>query len=327
AGLRSTNIVLIDPAKPTDRPAKPSVPICLIAGVFGGLLLGVGSGLFAENMDDTINTADDVERITMLPSLGMIPMWKEARKLPAKSRAVAPSRHGGIFVISQSRSQPAEAFRAVRTAISQSIRSGVTTVILMTSALPGEGKTTVGLNCAAAFAQQGSRVLLVEADLRRPRLASQLGLSGAKGLTSLIKGESCPELPIKLSDIPYLSVVPAGPLPTYPAELLGSNRMKELVNQWRGEYDYIVFDTPPVLSVTDAVVLTSSCDCAVLVAKARTTQKQALSRARDLFRNARTRVLGVILNGLDSDSPDYAAYYGYKNNLELGDGYYKPISR
>jgi polysaccharide biosynthesis transport protein len=328
AGFHSTNIVVIDPARPADRPAQPIVPLYLGAGLFGGLLLGVGSGFLAENLDDTINTSDDVERILMLPSLGMIPTWKRHASLPApKTTRSLAIRETGVFVVSQSHSHPAEAFRAVRTAISQSIRSGVPTVILMTSPLPGEGKTTVTLNCAAAFAQQGSRVLLVEADLRRPKLCTQLNLRTTSGLTTLLGGDPCLELPIKLPGLPCLSVIPAGPLPNYPAELMGSERMKTLIDKWRLDYDFIFFDTPPVLAVTDAVVLAGVCDLIVLIAKSRSTQKLSLVRARSLFLNTKPRMLGVIVNGLDANSSDYSSYYGYESNSKEGAGYYKPVAK
>jgi capsular exopolysaccharide synthesis family protein len=328
AGLRSSNIIIVDPARATYRPARPIVPLNLAVGLFGGLLMGVVFAFVAENMDDCVNTADDAERIAMVPSLGMIPRWKRRANLQsAKHSSSLEIRETGMLVVSQSRSQPAEAFRAIRTSIIQSIRPGVSTVILVTSPLPCEGKTTVALNCAAAFAQQRARVLLVEADLRRPKLRAQLNLTVSKGLTSMISGEQCADLPVKLPGLPYLSVVPAGMLAAFPAELLASEGMSALIKKWRGEYDYIIFDTPPVMAVTDAVVLAAYCDVVVLVAKSRTTTKQSLQRARTLFLRSQSRVLGVIVNCFDPNSPDYASYYGYDSKSEAASGYFTPVAQ
>ncbi len=329
AGLRSTNIVIVDPARPSDRPARPIVVLNLAVGLLGGLLLGIGSAFLAENIDDSVVTADDAESISMLPSMGMIPQWKHhhSRRRGAKPASLSPTKSTGLMVVSESRSHAAEAFRAVRTSIVQSIRRGVTTVLVVTSPLPGEGKTTVSLNCAATLAQQGSRVLLVEADLRRPKFCARLNLATTNGLTTLLGGSPCAELPVKLPALPNLAVIPAGPQPTYPTELLGSDRMRELIAEWRKEYDYVIFDTPPVLAVTDAVALAAICDLVLLVVRSRITKKQALARARVLFLRGRARVLGVVVNGFDTHSADYANYYGYKDNSELAESYYSPAPR
>ena len=139
----------------------------------------------------------------------------------------------------------------------------------------------------------------------------------------MISGEECLDLPVRLPSMPKLAVIPAGPRSTYPAELLGTPRMAELMNQWRAEYDFVVIDTPPVLSVTDAVVLAPLCDAVILVARSRVTKRQSLHRARSLFLRTRTRVAGVVVNGFVTDSPDYGAYYGFENNSSVGQGYFE----
>jgi capsular exopolysaccharide synthesis family protein len=218
----------------------------------------------------------------------------------------------------------AEAYRIVRTSILQATRRGASNVLLVTSPLPEEGKTTLALNCAAALAQQDQRVLLVEADMRRSNLESKLNLKGSAGLSSLIKGEVPSGAPFKFSSVPNLSLIPAGPRPSNPAELLGSQRMAELIQQWRSNYDFIILDTPPVLSVTDAAVVSAYCDAVVLVVRSGVTRKQSLVRVRDLFMRSRKRIAGVVVNGFDLKSVHHYLYLGYKSNGKTKRGYYSP---
>jgi len=328
AGLRTSNIVVVDEALPSDRPARPIVLLNLGLGMMAGLLCGVGAGFIAENIDDTINTSDDTEDVASLQTLGVVPTWKlPDSKRVSKTSLRTGSRDSGICVISHSRSQPAEVFRAIRTAILNSTRRGVSTSIMVTSASPGEGKSTVSLNCAAAFAQQGARVLLVEADMRRPVLKNLLKLDASSGLSSIVRGESCPELPIKLPYLPKLSVIPAGPETSFPADLLGSERMKELIVGWSAEYDYVFFDSPPALTVTDAVVLASHIDLVVLVARSKVTRRQSLLRVCNLLGRTHPRILGVVLNGCDASSKDFGEYYGYNSHHKLNAGYYESLPK
>jgi capsular exopolysaccharide synthesis family protein len=326
AGLRSTNIVTVDPARPSDRPAKPRVALVLAIAMFGGLLFGVTGAFVVENCDDTVTTPDDAEQITLVPALGAIPLWK-FRKLPEPSTtsirpaSSVPSRAMAL-VLSNPQSQIAEAYRIVRTSILQASRRGASNVFLVTSALPGEGKTTTALNCAAALAQQDQRVLLVEADMRRPVLERKLNFNGQGGLSSLIPAGPSSTVPVKFPSLPTLSVLAAGPRPSNPAELLGSPRMGELVQEWRSNYDFIILDTPPVLSVTDAVVVSAHCDGVILVVRSGVTTKQSLIRVRDLFLRSRKRIAGVVMNAFDLKSVDHYLYLGYKSNPKDERGYY-----
>ena len=192
AGLRSTNIVTVDPARTSDRPAKPSVALDLAIALFGGLLFGVTGAFVVENCDDTVTTPDDAEQITLVPALGSIPLWKFRKLPPPPTKSIRPvpqcPPRAMAVVLSNPQSQIAEAYRIVRTSILQAGRRGASNVFLVTSALPGEGKTTTALNCAAALAQQDQRVLLVEADMRRSNLEGKLNFDGQGGLSSLIRG-------------------------------------------------------------------------------------------------------------------------------------------
>jgi len=324
AGLRSTNVVPLDSGMPSDRPALPNIPLNLAIGLSAGLMIGFAGIFVLENMDDTVSTPDDAEQITMVPSLGIIPRWKRPRKFRmARASTGLAIRERKLLVVSKPSSQAAEAYRAIRTSLMEVTRRGQSNVLLFTSPLPEEGKTTTSLNCAAAFAQQGSRVLFVEADMRRPKVCTLLNLNVSDGLTSLISGEQGLDIPVKVPSIPKLSIIPAGPRSTYPAELLGTPSMVDLVAQWRTEYEFIIIDTPPVLSVTDAVVLAPLCDAVILVALSRVTKRQSLHRARNLFLRTRSRVAGVILNAFDMDSPAYGAYYGFENDSKQGQGYFE----
>jgi len=325
ASLRSSNIVVVDPARPSDKPARPILLLNLGLGLFGGLLFGLAGALVVENLDQTISSPEEAEAVSQVPSLGYVPRWKRliADKNPPKSnKMLAPGAR--VLILGQPHCQAAEAYRSLRTTIMQSMRKGQCNVLLITSAFPGEGKTTTSINCAAAFAQQGSRVLLIEADLRRPKLCSQLNLIGTTGLSTVVSGGSSVGLPLQMPGLENLSIIPAGPRCGYPAELLGSATAMALIAHWRSEYDYIFIDAPPVLSVTDAAVLAPYCDGVILIVRSGITTKNSLTRAGEMFRRTHTRVVGTVLNAFDVDSADYHHYFGYSPTKEDGNGYYVP---
>jgi capsular exopolysaccharide synthesis family protein len=211
------------------------------------------------------------------------------------------------------KSEAAEAYRALRTSILLSSFGAPPKVILVTSAMPQEGKTTISSNSALVLAQSGSRVLLVDADLRRPSLERLFGIKSSIGLSTLISGAcKSEEAILPCPSAPSLWILPAGPIPPQPSELLGSSVMKDLIIRWRGEFDHIVIDTPPCLSVTDAVLLSPAADRVILVARSRRTTRPALRRACDLLLQVNARVMGIVLNALDSRSGD--AYYTYHSS-------------
>ena len=325
AGLHSTNIITVDPARPSDRPAKPSFPINLAAGLLAGLVVGVAGAFVVENCDESITTPDQAEQLSMVPALGLVPRSKLlSGKAKLRNLKGRPGSNPRVLVAYQPHSQVAEAYRALRTSILQMTRESQNNVLLFTSALPEDGKTTTSLNCAVALAQQGTSVLLVEADMRRPTLSSHLGLNGSEGLSSLIDSGISEGLPMSMSSVPNLSVIPAGPKPLYPVELLGSPRMAELVHKWRSEYNYVLIDAPPVLSVTDAVVLSPYCDAVILVVRSGVTRKQSLLRVRDLFMRSQTRIAGVVINAFNLKSADHYHYFGYEPTSGSRRGYYIP---
>jgi len=219
-------------------------------------------------------------------------------------------------------SQMAESYRALRTSLLLSSSGAPPKIILVTSALPQEGKTTTSINCAIVLAQKGVRVLLIDADLRRPGVHKTLGMGPRSGLSNVLTGSATLQQTITRSPlVPSLFVLPSGTPPPNPAELLASSNMKDALAELRDQYDHIVIDTPPTLSVTDAVVLSTKADAVVLVIRSGVTTKGALRRSRDILMQVNAKVTGVLLNAVDLNSPDYYYYYEYQG--KYGSRYYQ----
>jgi len=318
AGLRSTNLVVVDPARSSARPVRPSYPINLGLGLGVGLLGGIGLAFAREGFDSTLRTPEQVEAVAGLPAVGIIPELTtgRARRRPANLPKF------DCNILDSPDSQLAESYRAVRTALLFSNGDIPPKVILVTSALPQEGKTTVSLNSAIALAYQGAKVLLIDADLRRPEVHACLGVPAEPGLGELLAGEA--ELPAQAPacpQVPNLFVLPAGRRRLRPAEALGSVRMRDLLNSCRSRFDFVVIDTPPVLAVTDAVVLSKSADGVLLVVRSAQTSEQSLLRARDLLLRVNARIAGVLVNRANLNSCDYYDWYGYLGD-KFGERYY-----
>ena len=210
-------------------------------------------------------------------------------------------------------SQMAESYRALRTSLLLSNLGAPPKVIMVTSARPQEGKTTTSINTAIVLAQKGVRVLLMDADLRRPSIHKTLGMGPRSGLSNVLTGSATLQQTITTSPIlPNLFIMPAGTPPPNPAELLASSNMRDLLAELRQQFDHIVIDTPPTLSVTDAVVLSPRADATILVIRSGQTTKQALRRSRDILMQVNAHVAGVLLNAVDLTSPDYYYYYEYQ---------------
>src|ERR1700733_3157101 len=318
AGLRSSNIRIVDVARVPTSPSAPNIPRNVVLGLALGLLGGVGLAFVLDSFDNTVRTPEEAQIISGLPSLGVIPL---SAKLIAKNRESHPrlslssrlsESAGSLALVSfaRPRSELAESYRALRTSILLASLGAPPKVILVTSALPQEGKTTTSINSAIVLAQRGGRVLLVDADLRRPGIHKALGLRNTLGLSTLMTGGDNSEDAIVSTDIPNLFVLPAGPPPPQPAELLGSTLMRDYLARMRGEFDHIVIDTPPALSVTDAVLLSVEADSVILVIRSGQTTKAALRRVRDLLSHVNARITGVVVNAFDLRSGS-SYYYRY----------------
>ena len=324
AGLRSNNFRIVDVARVPTAPSEPNIPRNLAFALALGLTTGIGLAFVLEGMDNTVRTPDQAQMISGLPSLGMIPLGSRTRaEFPNIKRMALASSREAVELVTQERpkSQMAESYRALRTSLLLTSLGGPPKVILITSALPEEGKTTTSINSAIVLAQRGTRVLLIDADLRRPSIHKTLGMGPRAGLSNLLTGSATMQQTIVRSSIlPNLFILPAGTPPPNPAELLASSNMKEVLDQLREQYDHIVIDTPPTLSVTDAVIMSTRADRVVLVIRSGQTTKQALRRARDTLMQVNARVCGVLMNAVNLSSPDYYYYHEYRG--KYGHGYY-----
>lgn len=323
AGLRSNNFRIVDAARKPTVPAEPNIPRNLTFALALGLTAGIGLAFVMEALDNTVRTPEQAQAISALPSLGMIPLGSLLGEIGAPRLTVATSKEA-VELVTQSRpqSQMAESYRALRTSLLLTSLGAPPKVILITSALPQEGKTTTSLNTAIVLAQKGSRVLLIDADLRRPSVHKALGMGPRTGLSNVLTGSAqLHQAIVRSTLIPTLYILTAGTPPPNPAELLASSNMRDVLQELREQYDHIVIDTPPTLSVTDAVVMSTTADSVVLVIRSGQTTRQALRRARDLLVRVNARIAGVLLNAADLKSADYYYYYEYRG--KYGDRYYK----
>jgi succinoglycan biosynthesis transport protein ExoP len=315
AGLKSSNINIVDQASVPVEPIEPRIPLNIALGCMGGLLFGLALAFVVENVDSSIRTPEDIESYCSLPSLGIIPSVAVARPDRTSEKSLVTTGRPQLILpvtMEHRNSGSAEAFRALRTSLLLSSPGAPPQVILVTSAMMQEGKSFTSLNLAAVLSQTGQKVLLVDSDMRRPAINKYLGVSTNRGLSACLAGtEESAAMIMQIEEIPGLHIMPAGHMPPYPSEMLASEAMPQLVRGWREQFRYIVIDTPPVLAVTDAVVCARVADAVVLVARSEKTGRQSLVRARDLLKKARANIAGVVVNDLSFDSVEYRQYYGY----------------
>jgi polysaccharide biosynthesis transport protein len=321
AGLRSSNIRVVDPALTPTTPARPQKARNILLSFLVGLVGGVGLALFREYLDNTVKSPDDIESLTGLPSLAVVPslpgLNANQSRFSRLAREAAPQSASGprveLLSYVQPKSQISEAFRALRTSLLLSQADHPPQVILVTSALPREGKTTAAVNLAVTLAQLGDRTLLMDSDLRKPGIRRALNLTIGKevGLSSYLAGVSTlDEVTIPHPTINNLVALTTGPVPPSPADLLSSHRMREAIVELRHRFKFIVIDSPPVMAATDPVILSALTDGVLLVVRSGETPKEAFTRTRDLLAAVKCRLLGVVLNAVDSSAPDY--YYSYR---------------
>ena len=305
AGLHSTDIRRIDPADAPDFPSSPRKSENLMMGLLSGLGFGLFLAFVIEALDTNIKSISDIEDRLGLPMLGVVPEVDAKQLSPETFVAEATSAFPGAW------SRLAEAYRSLRTTILLSRAGAPPKVILVSSAKPSEGKTSVTTLESIVFALNGARVLLVDSDLRRPSVHLRFRIANKIGLTSVLTGKSSlEEAIVTIPGVPLLHILPAGPVAPMPAELLGSQQMQMLIQGLRSSYDFILIDTPPVLTVTDAAVLVSVSDGVVLVLRYGQASKNVVARASEILLRSGAHLLGVVLNAVDLQSSDYAEYYG-----------------
>jgi succinoglycan biosynthesis transport protein ExoP len=289
-----------------------------------GLGLGLALTLLFEHLDNTLKTPEDVKQHLGLPFLGVVPDVG-ARSVSGGGPKPSP------LILKNPKSAVAEAYRVLRTNLIFSSAESSGRVIVVTSANPGEGKTTTTVNVAASLAQTGARVLAVEADLRRPSMSQHFSVPKTPGLTDLIVGKAEATTAIHSTRYKGLMVLPCGYVPPNPAELLGSARMKDILRALRSHYDWVLIDTPPVLAMADTPVLCPIVDGVIMVVAAESSGRPAVQRAIDQIASVNGKIIGVILNRVDLERNAYyyGQYYGeyYRSYYAEGASRYGPASR
>ena len=318
---KPNNISIVDYAIAPDGPIGPNRARTVFIAIFLSLGLGVGLALLLEYLDDTVHSTDEVERLLHLPALAVIPsaFGNGRRRLLAGPGALQkrngnPSDNPELLMNVDSRSPLAESYRHLRTSVLLSTAGRAPRSLLVTSSLPGEGKTTTAVNTAVSLAQTGATVVIIDADMRRPRLRSIFGLSDRAGLSSILSSEM-PEAEVlamvSKEEGTGLHVLTAGPIPPNPAELLGSDQMRRLLVTLQSQFNHVVVDSPPVSSFTDGVLISSMVDGVLLVVHGGKSSRHVVKRSRQLLQDVGAKIFGVVLNNVNLQSHDYYYYQRY----------------
>lgn len=311
------NIKFEDYAIPDDRPVSPRRVSTVLAALFLSTLFGMGLALFLEYLDDTISSTDEVESYLQLPALAAIPTLESLPKrklllVGANGLAAEDRAKSELLIHADSRSSLAEAYRQLRTSILLSTAGHSPKSLLVTSSLPSEGKTTTATNTSISLAQTGARVLIIDADMRRPRVHSVFGIQNSSGLSSILSSELNEQDvldAIQYDERTKVSVMTSGPIPPNPAELVGSEQMTRLLKLLEKHFDHVVVDSPPITSFTDGVLIASVVDGVILVVHSGHSSRQVVRRARQLVQDVGAKIFGVVLNNVDLKSQENYYYY------------------
>lgn len=320
AEVRASNVSIIDVAEAPGRPSWPRKQLSLLIAAFVGLMGGLGLAFFFEYLDNTLKNPEEAERYLRLPSLAVVP---DFLSLPKARRNGKQRMSRQEFILNSKLCVPSkkvalsgpplsvvtEAYRKLRTSIFLSRPGEPPKTILFTSGTNGEGKTTTVANTAIMFAQSGLRVLVIDADLHRASCHKALKVRNGRGLTDFLTGQEALERVIKPTSISNLFVLSCGSTPPNPTELIGSKKMHETLMLLKDSYDYILIDSPPVMPVSDAVILSTMVEGVVLVVKGQETRKHLVKVAVSRLGNGHGKLLGFVLNRVDIRSADYAEYY------------------
>ena len=310
---KESSVEIVDPAIPGLRPVKPAKMLNITLGAIAGLLLGVGLAFFIEYLDTSVKTIDDVEQALQAPVLGVIP------------------QNVGTLMNEGPESPHAEAYRVLRTNVLFSRKDPGLRTMTVVSGGAGEGKSTTIFNLATIFAQQGSRVLIVDSDLRRPSLHKLMNVANNVGLTNYLLKQNKLEEVIQTTSLPSMDFLPSGKLPSSSMGILNSAAMRAFIEEAKSRYDFVFFDSPPIMGVSDASILASEVDMAILVVQYRKYPQQMTLRAKQMVEKVGGKLLGVVLNNINISQDSYYYYYsGYyydyysKSDDSRPDGEKKP---
>lgn len=337
-----SNVAVIDPGRMPDKPFKPKTNRDLALAIVLGLTLGVGLALLMENLDDSIKSLDDLERACSLPSLGAVPllgsngrlslsrrkkseetgMWRYLPRVQRGDQSNVETADRDLMVYKHPKSHITEAIRHVHTSLMLSASGRPPLAIMLTSANPSEGKTLLCANLAQAYALSDRRVVLIDCDLRKPRLHQVFQLDSQPGLSNYLTGGATLEEILRPTVIPNLTLISAGARPPSPANLLNSDNFKELLTQLRQQFHHIIIDTPPVLGFADARFISVLVDGVLLVTKYNSTHKSASRQASQLLSQVHAPILGAVLNYVGAHSQIYGGYYYYYHHYKYYSKYY-----
>jgi polysaccharide biosynthesis transport protein len=305
--MRTGNIRVIDRAEVPRNPVKPNKRLNLLLAVIVGLVAGTGLAFFFEYLDNTIKIPDDLKQHLKIPYLGPTPLIDTK----GKSRGDGPLIPE-LVCLHAPKSTASESYRGIRTNILFSSAGAAPQVILVTSPGPWEGKTLTTTNLAIAMAQSGSRVAIVDCDLRRPKIHALFGVARDRGITNLLVGSDGIDRTVIHSEVPHLDLVVTGPLPPNPSEMLGSARMADVINELKTRYDRVLIDSPPITAVTDSIILSRYVDGVVVVIRAGSTIREVAKNSLGQLQAVGARILGGILNAVDIGKDKYYYYYYYQ---------------
>ena len=291
---KSMMVEIVDTAKPGLRPVRPNKPLNIALGIIIGLVVGVGLAFFIEYLDTSVKTIDDVERSLQSPVLGVIP------------------QNVGLLIDEGAESPHAEAYRVLRTNLLFSRKDDKLNTVAVVSAGAGEGKSTTIFNLASVFAQSGQRVVVVDSDLRRPTLHKMLKVTNSLGLTNYLLKQNTLEEVIQTTSLPTLDFLASGKLPSSSLGILSSAQMKDLIHELKLRYDFVFFDSPPIMGVSDASILASEMDMTIQVIQYRRYPQPMNVRAKQLIEKVGGNLIGIVLNNINmSQDESYYYYSGY----------------
>jgi capsular exopolysaccharide synthesis family protein len=304
--MKTGNIRIIDQAEVPLHPVRPKRRLNLLLAVVVGLLTGTGLAFFFEYLDNTIKLPEDIKRHLGIPYLGPVPAMAFAENGKPDGNRVPE-----LVTLHAPKSTASEAYRGIRTSILFSSADKPPQVLLISSAAPQEGKTCTALNLAITMAQADTKVVLVDCDMRKPSLHRVMGVPKDIGLSNLLVGSCDVKEAIISTRIENLDLIPSGPIPPNPSEILGSARMATLLELLRKTYQRIIIDSPPITAVTDAAVLGSLADGSVIVVRAGDTPREIVRNGVNHLMSVNSRILGAVLNGVDMERDGYSYYQYY----------------